>query len=263
MREEVAGPLSRRVVAELGADARAFWVLEPGQPRGDAETVVAGRRGIFDWRLSVRGRAAHSGNAYWHGRSALTAAAEWSVEARKLAAEGGPTVNVGRLVAGDESFVADLRAGAALVGTSRQLNVVPDRALVEGEARFLRRADGEALIARMAELATALADEHGVEMELEPGEVVPPVDPRGAGKQALQAAVKIAERAGWRLEIERDRGGISFSNFLPDPSAMPILDGLGPVGGGMHTREEFVELASLDRRIALLAELLAAESARG
>ena len=69
---------------------------------------------------------------------------------------------------------------------------------------------------------------------------------------------EIGGRAGWRLEIEDDRGGISFSNFLPDPSAIPILDGLGPVGGGMHTREEFMELESLDRRIALLADLLAA-----
>ncbi len=259
--EEVAGHLSQRVVERLGAQARGLWVLEPGQPSGDAETLVAGRRGMFDWRLAVRGRAAHAGNGYWQGRSALDAACAWCVEVRRLAAPGaGPTVNPARLIAGDESFVGELRAGAQLVGTSRQLNVVPDQALVEGEARFLRPSEGERLVSEMAAIARRIGADHRLETAFEPGPMVLPVDPRGSGRRWSKAAAGLAERAGWRIEIEEDRGGISFSNFLPDPSAIPILDGLGPVGGGMHTREEFVELASLDRRIALLADLLAAEA---
>jgi acetylornithine deacetylase/succinyl-diaminopimelate desuccinylase-like protein len=35
------------------------------------------------------------------------------------------------------------------------------------------------------------------------------------------------------------------------------VDGLGPVGNGMHTREEYLDLASFERRIVLLADLLA------
>ena len=34
------------------------------------------------------------------------------------------------------------------------------------------------------------------------------------------------------------------------------IDGLGPVGGGMHTREEYVDLESLERRIGLISEAL-------
>ena len=40
-----------------------------------------------------------------------------------------------------------------------------------------------------------------------------------------------------------------------------ILYLLGPVGGGMHTREEYVEVESLARRIRLPADLLDAEAA--
>jgi glutamate carboxypeptidase len=72
--------------------------------------------------------------------------------------------------------------------------------------------------------------------------------------------VALAARRGWRLDLEEERGGISFLNFLPDPGRVPVLDGLGPVGGGMHTREEFVGLTSLRRRIVLLADLLAADA---
>ena len=70
--------------------------------------------------------------------------------------------------------------------------------------------------------------------------------------------VEAAAADGWTLEVETDRGGVSFPNFLPDPSAVPVIDGLGPIGDGMDTREEYVSLASLERRIRLIAHLLGA-----
>ncbi len=68
--------------------------------------------------------------------------------------------------------------------------------------------------------------------------------------------VTAAAAAGWKLELESNRGGVSFPNFLPDPAAVCVLDGLGPVGGGMHTRGEYLDLRSLERRIHLIAEAL-------
>ena len=52
----------------------------------------------------------------------------------------------------------------------------------------------------------------------------------------------LAAARGFRLEVEDDRGGISFPNFLTDPCRIPVIDGLGPVGDGMHTREEWLDL---------------------
>jgi len=240
--EEVGGVVSRAAMRTWGAGARALWVLEPGEPAADgAETLVAGRRGMFNWRLEAHGRAAHSGLHYWQGRSALVAAAGWCCEAEAHSdREGGPTVNVGRLVAGD----------------ANQLNVVPDRAVAEGEVRFLRREDGE----RMAGVLAALAENIGADTEtrlsLTFGETIPPVDADGPHAGEAGRAVALAAARGWRLEVERERGGISFPNFVPDPGRVPILDGLGPVGGGMHTRDEHVSLPSLARRIVLLADLM-------
>jgi glutamate carboxypeptidase len=259
--EEVAGPLARKAPPVGGAGARGVWVIAPGDPAGaGAETIVAGRRGLFDWRLEVGGRSAHSGLHYWQGRSAIAAAAAWCTGAVALSRpDGGPTVNVARLVGGDSGFVGDLAAGAALVRTSRQLNVVPDRALVEGEARFLSAGEGEELIRQLEDLTAATARRTGCQLELHRDTTVPPVDPRGLSSRWCELAVELAARRGWRLEVERDRGGISFPNFLADPAAQPVLDGLGPVGGGMHTRAEHVSVASLGRRVALLADLLQAD----
>ena len=256
--EEVGGVLSRAAMKEWGARARALWVLEPGERAGyGAETLVAGRRGMFNWRLEARGRAAHSGLHYWQGRSALTAAAGWCCEVEAHSDHGsGPTVNVGRLVAGDTSFVDDLAGSAGLLRTDRQLNVVPDLAVAEGEVRFLRDEDGKRMAASLAELARNIAADTETELTLTFRDTIPPVDPGGPHASQVDRAVALAAERGWRLEVERERGGISFPNFLPDPGRLPILDGLGPIGGGMHTREEHVSLTSLARRIVLLADLL-------
>jgi glutamate carboxypeptidase len=259
--EEVGGELARAAVARWGAAARALWVLEPGEPgsASGAETLVGGRRGLFDWRLEARGKAAHSGLHLADGRSALLAAAHWC-----LAATGGDdartTVNVGRLVAGDATFVKELVTAHAWLGTERQLNVVPDLAIVEGEARFSSVAAGEEIARRLARLAAEVGAATCTSLAFTPGAIIPPVDPRGPQRTWCERAVALAHARGWRLEIEEERGGISFPNFLPDPGRLPVLDGLGPIGGGMHTRDEYVDLVSLARRIVLLADLLQHEA---
>ena len=298
--EEVGGELSRRAVRRWGERARALWVLEPGEPwvpgeqpnlqpvepvvqpvvpgaesskvavqvvvpgessADGAETLVAGRRGMFAWRLAIRGRSAHSGLAYWEGCSALAAAARWAAAAEALSLRGpGPTVNCARLVAGDAAFVEDLASDASLLASDRRLNVVPDRAVVVGEARFLQAAEGEAMTRRLSELAVDIARATGASLDFRAEPPISPVDPDGPHGELAERAVELAARRGWQLVLDRERGGISFPNFLPDPSRIPILDGLGPVGSGMHTRDEFVDLTSFRRRIVLLADLLIADA---
>ena len=255
--EEVGGEIAQPVVRRWSERARAVLVLEPGERRDGAETLVAGRRGLAEWRLEVTGTPSHSGLAFWQGRSALVAAADWAVRARALAAPGaGPTVNVARVIAGTADFVDNRQVGLELLGTSRQRNIVPERAVAEGEVRFLSPADRERMLGALAGLAAAVAAEHGVAAEFTAGMSVPPVDPHGPGAPLVERVVELGRRAGLALEVEADRGGISFPNYLADPSRIAVVDGLGPVGNGMHTRDEWLDLGSLDRRVVLLADLL-------
>ncbi|HQR47133.1 MAG TPA: M20/M25/M40 family metallo-hydrolase, partial [Thermoanaerobaculia bacterium] len=86
--EESEGAISTAATRAWSARARAVLVLEPGSARGESETLVTGRRGLTEWTLEVTGRASHSGLAYWEGRSALGAAAEWCPDAHRLPAPG-------------------------------------------------------------------------------------------------------------------------------------------------------------------------------
>jgi len=256
--EESSGLISEQVVRRWSERARAVLVLEPGGARGDSETLVAGRRGLTEWQLQITGRASHSGLAYWAGRSALAAAADWCLRAQRMSVPGpGRTVNVGRLVAGTADFVDRLAESHGLLGSSGQRNVIADRAVADGELRYLAAAEGPATIAELTELARRVAAEHEVEATLTTGGTVPPVDPHGPGEALVRRAVELAAARGFRLEVETDRGGISFPNYLADPASVAVVDGLGPVGNGMHTRDEWLDLRSLDRRIVLLADLLA------
>lgn len=255
--EEIGGPISVRAVRHWGERAHTVLVLEPGARRGDHETLVTGRRGLTTWRLDARGTAAHSGVAYWDGRSALAAAATWAGAVQRMSEEGdGPIVNVGRIVGGDSEFVSDVGEEHRFIGTSERLNIVADRCLVEGEVRYLQPEDRDRFLFRMRDLAESLARGWGVDLELRELEHIPPMALSEASAGLAAHLVQAARADGWTLELEPNRGGVSFPNFLPDPAAVCVVDGLGPVGGGMHTRQEHLDIESLRRRIALIAEAL-------
>ncbi len=255
--EEVGGPISARSVRHWGALAHTVLVLEPGAKIADGETLVTGRRGLTTWRLDARGVAAHSGIAYWEGRSALAAAATWAGAVQRMSEhDDGPIVNVGRIVGGDSEFVSDVGEEHRFIGTSERLNIVADRCLVEGEVRYLAAEDCDRFLFRMRDLAESLAKGWDVELELTELETIPPMTVAPPSAALAEHLMGVAAADGWKLETEPNRGGVSFPNFLPDPSVVCVVDGLGPVGGGMHTRQEWLDLESLRRRIALIAEAL-------
>jgi len=87
------------------------------------------------------------------------------------------------------------------------------------------------------------------------GGVNRPAMERTTGVAALyQKAVQIARDLGWKLS-EAAVGGGSDGNFTAG-LGIPTLDGLGGVGDGAHAVHEFINIAELPRRAALLAGLI-------
>jgi glutamate carboxypeptidase len=168
----------------------------------------------------------------------------------------GPLVNAGRIVGGDSEFVSDVGEEHRFIGTSERLNIVADRCLVEGELRYLSIADRDRVLSKMEEAAALLGAEWDVDLHFAPVENIPPMVASADSRGLADHLVRKASDMGWNLSLESNRGGVSFPNFLPDPSAVCVLDGLGPVGGGMHTRSEYLDLQSLERRVHLIAEAL-------
>ena len=67
-------------------------------------------------------------------------------------------------------------------------------------------------------------------------------------------AAALARETGLPSAGERVAGGGSDGNFT-GALGVPTLDGLGVIGGGPHTREEYVELSCLVPRTRMLSRL--------
>jgi glutamate carboxypeptidase len=80
---------------------------------------------------------------------------------------------------------------------------------------------------------------------------------------AIAAAVARAQEHARSLGFDLGEGvagGTSDANLIA-PLGVPLLDGLGPEGGGAHALDEHILVESLAQRTALIALLIAGASA--
>ena len=73
-------------------------------------------------------------------------------------------------------------------------------------------------------------------------------------KATFEKAKSIAAGIGLELKASGTGGG-SDANFVA-PLGIPVLDGLGAVGEGLHSEREYIFADSLQERTRLLATLL-------
>jgi glutamate carboxypeptidase len=231
--EEIGSPFSGDHIKTLAAEADVAFVLEGARENGD---IVSSRKGVSDFRIEVRGRAAHAGVEPERGRSAILDAAHKTVALQGLNGRWpGVTVNVG------------------VVNGGTRTNVVPASCVIEVD---LRSPFEETLVA--AEQAiTAIANEHTVqdiEVELTGGAWHRPMEKREGGAKLAALATEVAAELGFALK-DAATGGASDANTT-SAAGVPTLDGLGPIGGDDHGPNEWLDLESAVPRIALLAGLV-------
>ncbi|MCB0160415.1 MAG: M20/M25/M40 family metallo-hydrolase, partial [Caldilineaceae bacterium] len=89
--------------------------------------------------------------------------------------------------------------------------------------------------------------------------VMPALERTPAVAQLEATAQAIAAALGFGVNGAAT-GGASDASWVA-AEGTPVLDGLGPVGGLDHSPDEYIELASIVPRTALLAGLLLAVSA--
>jgi glutamate carboxypeptidase len=70
----------------------------------------------------------------------------------------------------------------------------------------------------------------------------------------VQTAQAIAAEQGYPLK-DTSTGGVSDANVIAG-LGVPVLDGLGPIGGLDHSPDEYIDAASIVPRTVLVAELI-------
>ena len=232
--EEIASPSSREVIAATVRKARAVFNAEPGRPTG---AVTVGRKGGLFMRIEVTGRAAHSGSHYAYGISAVEALARKTIKLHALSdLEAGVSVNVG------------------VVGGGTTLNTVAPHAFAELDMRYIEPADRDRMFANIQEIVSA-TDVQGSSAELTvTGEFLPLVQTEAARALFHHYA---AAAASLSLSFGAEFSGGCSDAGIPGSLGIPTLCGTGPVGGGAHTPEEYIELGTLLTRAQTLAVAIA------
>jgi glutamate carboxypeptidase len=233
--EEIGSPSSTPHIREIAADTDVCLVLECARANGD---IVSSRKGIIDARITVHGRAAHAGVEPEKGRSAIAAAAD--LVGRLHALNGrwdGVTVNVGVIAGGTRP------------------NVVAERCTLEVDVRAVRRADLEDAEAEIRSLLETLSVPDTT-AELAPMAGWRPMEKLERSGRLVEHAQAIARRLGFEVR-DAATGGASDANTTSG-MGVPSIDGLGPIGGMDHSPAEYLEVASIVPRTALLAGLLLA-----
>jgi glutamate carboxypeptidase len=232
--EEVGSATSRALTEEIARKSVAVLVLEPGTGLGGK--LKTARKGVGDFRITVRGRAAHAGLDFEKGANAVV---EMARQIERIASftrlKQGITVSPGVIQGGTRS------------------NVVPAECSVEIDVRAPHAAAQRYLERQFASLRPF---DKRCTVEIAGGLNRPPMERSAGVRRLFQTARELGAELGVTLE-ESSSGGGSDGNFTA-AVGIPTLDGLGAVGEGAHAPHESILIDRIADRTALLAKLVAA-----
>lgn len=231
--EEIGSPTSRKIIEKLSENVEYALVMEPARKDG---SLVTSRRGGGTYKLKIKGKAAHSGVAPQDGHSAIEEMGHKIVRLSKLTNhEKGISINVGKVKGGEAT------------------NVIPDSATLLVDVRISNVEQSESVEKKIREICSR-PDVKGTVIELSGGIRRPPMELDKENEELLN----IIQNVGDELDIDVSHthtGGGSDASF-PSHLGVATVDGLGPVGGGMHSDKEYLEIDSIVERTALLSETI-------
>lgn len=241
--EEFTGkPISVTRASLVDAAKRADVALN--FESGEKGVAVTSRRGASGWRLTTSGKRNHSSGIFRDdvGAGAIYEAARIiNGFYDKLRGEKYLTFNVGAVVGGsDVDYDFDANRGSAFGKT----NVVAQKAVVDGDLRFISEEQKEKARAVMRKIVARNLPLTGAEIEFI--DSYPAMSPSKGNDALLAFYSGVSEDLGYGPVVGNDpaeRGAADISFAAPHVKA--AIDGLGPTGDGGHTPEESLDLTTL------------------
>ena len=231
--EETGSWGTRELIRKNAQQSDVAINLERGAP---PDAAVISRKGCAVITLEITGRAAHSGLEPEKGRNAVVEAAHQVLQLASLAdVARETTVNVTMFQGGNA------------------INVIPDHATVTADVRAFTSEEFDRVEAGLARLSSQTTVP-GVAVKATMKRNFPPW-PHAASTDAL-----LARARPLYAELDRKLEGVSAGSSadvaFAAETGVPSIDGLGPVGGGAHGADDYVDLSSVVPRVYLLTRLL-------
>jgi glutamate carboxypeptidase len=234
----------------LTAAKRSDFALSFEMAIGNTATI--GRRGSSTWSLEVTGETGHSSGIFGSrsGSGAILEAARiLNAFHESLRGEEGLTFNPSIIVGGSEDVKITASSGTA----SGKANVIPNKALVRGDLRFLSEDQRESARAKMKEIVAKSHPKTSAKITFEDG--IPAMQPTEGNKALLKRLDQVSKDLGLGGVPAYDPSGRGAGDIAFVSHLLPSLDGLGAMGDNSHAPGEWAELNSLPiliKRTALL-----------
>jgi glutamate carboxypeptidase len=251
--EEHAGSpleLSRRDLIDAARRSDLALGFESGRP---SDLTVA-RRGAASWRLTTTGTEAHSAGIFRDGTGygAIYELARILDEFRReLSGIQYLSFNAATVLGGTNLAYDSV----AISGTaSSKLNIIPRTAVAHGDIRFISAEQHDSAKRRMSEIVARHLPGTGATIFFE--DEYPAMSPTPGNHRVLAVYDTLSRALGYDEVVAFDpgrRGAGDISFVAPHVDG---VDGLGSMGGGAHTPEEYVELTTLEMQTARAAVFL-------
>lgn len=229
--EETGSHTSRALIEEVCHNAALVMVMEPALPDG---RLKSSRKGVGEFVVTAHGRSAHAGGAHRGGINAIEELAHQVLCLQAMTDyERGITLSVG-----------DIRGGGVV-------NVVPDTAVLQVDARVKMRDDADFITDSIFNLAPVLP---GASLTVSGSFNRPPMECDAMRLALISQIQDISAPMGIAIDHGASGGG-SDASFTAE-LGIPTMDGFGAVGDGLHATDEHVILASLPERAALTAAII-------
>lgn len=224
---------SREILKDIALDFNAAFVLEPSTETGD---LIISRKGGGVYELEVQGVHSHAGENPQKGASAIV---QLLNQCREIVAlhqsRPGIDINIGTIVGG------------------KATNTIPNFAKVTVDVRVQSKNDEAYVAEKIMHIARTTYVKHTTTHVSGGFDFIPFTATEG-NTRLFELVRKVAKDIGYVVDGV-GTGGISLANIISE-IGVPVIDGMGLIGGDDHSPGEYVELNSISPRLELLCSVL-------
>lgn len=231
--EEISSISSRPIIEKYAQGAKYAFIFEPARKNGN---LVKERKGLVKYHVEFLGKAAHAGNNPDEGINAILAATYWIQEISKLHNwEIKNSINVGVMEGGTG------------------VNIVSDYASFKFEGRSFDLKFFEQIKQTLKELEEKEVVK-GIKVKINEIGYRPPLVVNDRTNLLINLFEESKNELGIKFDWETV-GGCSDGNFL-GVLGLGVVDGIGPIGGNVHSKDEYLEVNSIEERINLVKKVI-------
>lgn len=245
--------LARATLIQAAKDADIAIGLENADD--DTKTAITARRSSGRWQVEVTAKSAHSSQVFMEdvGAGAIFEASRiLNAFYEQLRGEDYLTFNPGLIVGSTQVEFTPEPLSASASGKD---NIIAPQAIVSGDLRAISAEQILETQERMRKIVSQHLPHTSAQITFQ--DSYPPMAPSQGNRRLLSMYDEVSRDLGFGpvVAVDPRRAGAADVSFAADHVDMAI-DGLGLLGGGSHTPEEYADLRTFEIQAQRLAVLL-------